>query len=198
MSRKLPAKFYDRDTKIVAKELLGQRLVRIINGKRLAGIIVETEAYLGVKDPAAHTFGGRRTPRNEVMYGHGGFAYIYFIYGLHFCLNAVTRVAGRPEAVLIRALEVTEGFDEIRKWRKVKHPKLLANGPAKLCDAFKISRDLNGASLQEDPLFIESTKMILFSRQVAKVPRIGVDYAGKAALWPLRFYIKGNLFISKK
>jgi DNA-3-methyladenine glycosylase len=198
VSVKLPQSFYDRHTSKVAKELLGKRLVRIYNGKRLSGIIVETEAYLGVKDAAAHTFGGRRTPRNEVMFGHGGHAYIYFIYGMHFCLNAVTRVAGRPEAVLIRALEISEGVDEIKKWRKVKKNQDLANGPGKLCTALKITRELNGEALWSKALFIEKTGPTISNEKIAKVPRVGVDYAGEAAKWPLRFYIKENKFISKK
>src|SRR4051812_32579356 len=109
---KLKPKFYQRDTKAVAKALLGKILVRKINGKRVSGRITEVEAYLGLKDKAAHSYGGRKTDRTQNMYQPGGHAYVYQIYGLHFCLNIVTRDENRPEAVLIRALEPIEGIEE--------------------------------------------------------------------------------------
>src|SRR6516162_4916002 len=115
----LPHSFYQRDTVTVARELLGKKLVRIYRGRRLSGIIVETEAYLGEHDRAAHTFGLRRTLRNEAMYKEGGHAYVYFVYGMHFCINAVTKKKNEPEAVLLRAIECVEGLDTIRKLRKV-------------------------------------------------------------------------------
>ncbi len=197
VKRRLPQEFYLRDTKRVARDLLGKRLVRIHNNTRLAGIIVETEAYLGVKDPAAHTYGGRITERNKVMWGEGGSAYVYFVYGMHFCLNAVTRWAGQPEAVLIRAVQFTEGLDLIKNFREISEEKQLGNGPAKLCQALNITRNLNGVSLVQSDLFIEDGDLIRNSQIICR-PRVGIDYAKEAKHWPLRFYIKNNEFISKK
>lgn len=198
MIQKLPPSFYNRSTKTVAKELLGKRLVRVTDqGVRLSGLIVEVEAYLGIKDKAAHTFGRRRTPRNEVMWGEGGIAYVYFIYGIHYCLNAVTRSHGQPEAVLIRALQCEEGLEVIRARRKVKNEIHYASGPGKLCQALGIDRSLNGISLQSDNLFIENTGLKIPTSRIVATSRIGVDYAGKAKDWPLRFYIKGNKAVSK-
>jgi DNA-3-methyladenine glycosylase len=196
MAKKLPLKFYRRDTKKVARDLLGKRLVRVYKGQRLSGIIVETEAYLGIKDPAAHTFGGRKTLRNEVMWGDGGHAYIYFIYGMHFCLNAVTRESGYPEAVLIRAIQCTEGLKQIKKFRKIELEKNLGNGPGKLCQALQINRELNGVPLDGSKLFIEETTLKVSPTHILATSRIGVDYAGKAKLWPLRFYLKNNIYVS--
>lgn len=194
----LPQSFYLRDTKTVARDLLGKRLVRILNKKRLSGIIVETEAYLGAKDPAAHSFRAHRSARNEVMYGEGGHAYVYFIYGMHFCVNAVTKKAGEPEAVLIRALECTEGLDKIRRFRSGRPQKEWADGPGKLCAALNISRELNGVSLVNSrEFFIEETGLKIPKKEIVASPRIGIDYAGHAAHWPLRFYIKKNPFVSK-
>jgi DNA-3-methyladenine glycosylase len=190
MGKKLPRRFYRRPTIQVARGLLGKRLVRVQNGRRLSGIIVETEAYLGVKDAAAHTFGGHRSPRNEAMYGDGGHAYVYFIYGMHFCLNTVTRRKNQPEAVLIRALEPCEGIELMRAFRKVKKDRDLANGPGKLCEALQIKRPLNGVDLTGDELFIEDAGIKVQRSQITAGPRIGVDYAGLAAKWPLRFLIK--------
>jgi DNA-3-methyladenine glycosylase len=190
MGKKLPRSFYQRPTIEVARELLGKRLVRVRNGRRLSGIIVETEAYLGVKDAAAHTYGGHRSPRNEAMYGDGGHAYVYFIYGMHFCLNSVTRRANQPVAVLIRALEPSEGIELMRVFRKVKKDRDLANGPGKLCQALQIKRSCNGVDLTGDELFIEDAGIDVKRSQITAGPRIGVDYAGAAAKWPLRFLIK--------
>jgi DNA-3-methyladenine glycosylase len=189
MGKKLPRRFYQRPTIRVARELLGKRLVRNCHGRRLSGIIVETEAYLGVKDAAAHSFGGRRSPRNEAMYGEGGHAYVYLIYGMHFCLNAVTRRADQPEAVLIRALAPCEGLELMRAFRKVKKDRDLANGPGKLCAALQIKRSCNGADLTGEELFIEDAGIKVKRSQISAGPRIGVDYAGAAAKWPLRFRI---------
>ena len=180
---KLPAKFYQRKTLAVAKELLGKTLVHIHKGKRLSGKIVEVEAYLGVKDKAAHTYGDRRTKRTEAMYKAGGHAYIYFIYGMYDCINAVTGKEGVPEAVLIRALEPADGVAN-------------CSGPGKLCRALNIKSKQSGVSLQSDELFIEDGPSVKKS-QIMKRPRVGVSYAEDHAQWPLRFYIKGNAYISK-
>ena len=193
---KLKPAFYRRDTVAVAKSLLGKRLVRVERGRRLAGRIVEVEAYLGAADAAAHTFGGRRTARNEAMYLPGGHAYVFFVYGMHDCFNVVTKGKDEPEAVLVRALEPVEGVAAMKRFRRTARERDLSNGPAKLCQALRISRALNGADLSGREIFIE-TDLEPASGEIGASPRIGVDYAGEAAAWPLRFFLKGNPFVSK-
>ena len=195
-ARRLPPAFYRRRTRRVARELLGQRLVRLYKGRRLAGRIVETEAYLGVKDAAAHTYKGLRTERNEAMWLPGGRSYVYFVYGMHHCLNVVTRGPGEPEAVLIRALEPVEGLAAMRRLRGARPDRELANGPGKLCAALAIDRGLNAEPLGGPRLFIERDRRVP-DREVARGPRVGVDYAGKAARWPLRYFVKGHPCVSK-
>lgn len=142
---KLPRRFYDRDTLLVARELLGKRLVRVLRGKRLSGIIVETEAYIGEEDKASHAARGR-TLRNQVMYGPPGHAYIYFVYGMHYCLNVVAEREGFAAAVLLRALVPQEGDEDMLR-RRSGRKDTLADGPAKLCQALAIDRRLNGMDL---------------------------------------------------
>jgi DNA-3-methyladenine glycosylase len=191
---------YDRDPVTVARRLLGQRLVRVLDGQRLAGIIVETEAYLGDEDRAAHTFGGRRTARNESMYLPGGHAYVYFTYGMHHCLNVVCGAADEGVAVLVRAVEPTEGvagmFARLSRARKATD---LCSGPAKLTQALAIDRDLDGVDLKSDPrLFIERVRLrALPGRQIDSTPRVGVDYAGPWAYKLLRFIIRRNPHVSR-
>ncbi len=199
---KLERSFYLRDTVTVARNLLGKLLVHEIGGKRISGMIVETEAYLGIKDRAAHTYGGRRTARNEAMYGLGGHAYIYFIYGMYYCINAVAGAEGVPEAVLIRALEPFEGQDFMAEARyKAAYSSLsrsqkknLTNGPGKLCMALSIDRSLNGEDLCGGILYIEDSA---FAPEICTSKRIGIDYAGEDKNLPLRFYIKDNPYVSK-
>lgn len=199
--RVLPLNFYKRDTTVVARELLGKQLVHKVGRKRMAGIIVETEAYTGIEDAAAHSFGGRRTPRNESMYLHGGHSYVYFIYGMYFCINAVTREKDCPEAVLIRALQPTEGLADMFELRQrrtsIKRVENLTNGPGKLTQALDIDREQDGLRLDSKTLFVEDIGFTPPANQIQIAKRIGVDYAGHAAEWPLRFYIKGNPFVSK-
>jgi DNA-3-methyladenine glycosylase len=193
----LPLEFYRRETKTVARELLGKTLVHRIRGKRVAGRIVETEAYLGVIDLAAHSYGGRRTERTSTMFMAGGHAYVYLIYGMHSCLNIVTREMGVPEAVLIRAIEPTEGLEEMRKRRPVARRDIdLTSGPGKLCAALGITRKQNALLLTDSELFIEDAPSLRRNRIVAS-PRVGIDYAEHAAEWPLRFSERGNPFVSK-
>lgn len=193
---KLKLSFYRRETKKVAHELLGKKLVRIYKGQRISGIITEVEAYLGVKDKAAHSYGDRRTPRTEIMYGEGGHAYIYFIYGMYNCFNVVTQTKEVPEAVLIRALEPLEGIELMKKFRQKENLKDLTTGPGKLAEAMHLTRELNGERLDSKVLFIEDAEIIP-GHHVVKKPRIGVDYAGTHALHPLRYYLKNNIYISK-
>lgn len=198
MARKLPLSFYRRDTEQVAKELLGKKLVRIYKGKRISGIIVETEAYVGSHDKACHGFGHRRTERTKALYLDGGFSYIYLIYGMYYLLNAVTGHTEEPTAVLIRAIEPTEGLDFMRTFRRYdnKNHLGLANGPGRLCEALNIDKKLNMLPLNEGELFIEDAPKIP-SKMIVATPRIGVDYAAEAASWPLRFLIRDNAFVSK-
>jgi DNA-3-methyladenine glycosylase len=194
---KLSLDFYKRDTKTVAKDLLGKLFVHKIDGKRIAGRIVETEAYLGVIDLAAHSYGGKRTERTSTMFMGGGHAYVYLIYGMYFCMNVVTREQGIPEAVLIRALEPVEGLIEMRKRRTSARKDVdLTSGPGKLCGALGITREQNALRLDGRELFIEDAPPVKRSQIVAS-PRIGIDYAEHAADWPLRFSIRGNPYVSK-
>lgn len=194
---KLPFSFYARPTKIVARDLLGKRLVRIYQGQRISGIITEVEAYLGVGDRAAHSYGDRRTARTEPMYLAGGHAYVYFIYGMYDCFNVVTAKAGQPQAVLIRALEPVEGLALMQKFRGKSALKDLTTGPGKLTQALAIHRSMSGWDLTSKDLFIENGPRAPASK-IIKTTRIGVDYAGDHAKWPLRFYLRDNIFISKK
>jgi DNA-3-methyladenine glycosylase len=186
--RILSPAFFQRDTELVARELLGKRLVRVWRGKRLSGVIVETEAYLGARDRAAHTFGGRRTERVRSMYLAGGHAYVYQIYGMHFCLNAVTKEEGEPQAVLIRALEPDAGMPAGTR----------TQGPGLLCAALRIDRRLDGQPLQGPTIFIEHAGRGPGKEEVGTSARIGVNYAGAAAEWPLRFFWRGNPWLSRK
>jgi DNA-3-methyladenine glycosylase len=182
--------FYRRDTLIVARELLGKRLVRGLDGTRLSGFITEVEAYIGQEDSACHASRGR-TPRNAVMYGPPSRAYIYLIYGLHHCLNVVTGTEGFPAAVLIRALEPEEGLELMRQHRPGRSDGELSDGPGKLCQALRIDRALNGADLSVvGPLYIAAGKPV-GEEQVVRAPRIGIDYAAeKDRNAPWRLYVK--------
>lgn len=196
----LPRRFYERDPVTVARALLGQCLVRVIDGQRLAGLIVETEAYLGAPDAAAHTFNGRRTPRNESMYLGGGHAYVYFTYGIHHCMNVVAGRVGDGVAVLLRALEPTEGLDTMRSRRpRARRETDLCSGPGRLCAALAIDRQLDGADLTAPgPLYIEQVRgRAMPASRIAVGPRVGVHYAGHWAHKPLRFWVRANPCVSR-
>lgn len=192
----IPLKFYRRDTTQVAQELLGKKLVHFKNGHLTSGIIVETEAYLGIKDPACHTFGGRKTKRVKSMYLPGGFAYVYFIYGMHYCFNVVTQTPEHPEAVLVRALYPIDGIEIMKKRRQNQLEKNLCSGPAKLCQAMAIDRSSDGLSLKGPELWIENKiPFEKIEKYILSASRIGVDYAGEAKHWPLRFTIDSKYLI---
>ncbi len=191
----LPEAFYARGALRVARDLLGCVLVRRLGGQILAGRIVETEAYVGPEDQACHARMGR-TRRNAVMFGPPGHAYVYFIYGVHDMLNIVCAPAGRPEAVLLRALEPIEGIARMQRLRGVERPTALANGPGKLCRAFAITRRHNGADLRGPALWVARGKLELGER-VARSARIGVEYAGKDAARAWRFYVVDNPHVSR-
>jgi DNA-3-methyladenine glycosylase len=194
---------YATDAATLARRLLGQRLVRIDrSGRRVSGVIVETEAYLGVHDRASHAFGGRRTPRNRVMYARPGTAYVYFTYGMHHCFNVVCGEIDEPAAVLIRALEPAEGLATMHRRRGStrKRPlrdRDLCSGPGKLCEALGIDLRLNGADLCEHPgMWIEPSGPV-DARRVRRRPRVGV--AGAGPRWArrcLRFVLADNPHVS--
>ena len=182
--QKLPRAFYDRDTIIVAKELLGKFLVHHSRGVKRVGKIVEVEAYLGPHDLAAHSAKGR-TKRTEIMFGPPGHAYVYLIYGMYHCMNVVTEREGHASAVLLRAIE------------PVKNIEGRTCGPGLLCRAMKIDRRLNAHDLLSENFYIAAPPKAE-SFTVVKRPRIGVDYAKHWAKRHLRFYIKGNPFVSRR
>ena len=182
-ARRLARTFYERDTITVAQELLGKCLVHVKEGREQIARIVEVEAYLGPHDLAAHSSKGR-TPRTEVMFGPPGYAYVYMVYGMHHCMNVVTGPDGCAAAVLLRAAEPVQNI--LRR----------TTGPGLVCAAFGIDRTYSGHDLLSDSLFIAAPAQTEgFS--VTRRPRIGVDYAGHWAKRLLRFYIKGNAFVSK-
>ena len=182
--RKLPRTFYDRDTVVVARELLGKLLVYRVAGEERIGRIVEVEAYVGVHDLASHSSKGL-TERTMVMFGPPGHAYVYLIYGVHHCVNVVTEQEGNGTAVLLRAVE------------PVKNVAGRTNGPGLLSRAMGITKRLDGHDLLSDDFFVaESCELSEF--RIVRRPRIGVDYAGKWAGRRLRFYIKDNPFISRR
>jgi len=205
MSRRHTRRFYQRDPVTLARALLGQRLVRVLDGgTRLAGRIVEVEAYLGEPDKAAHTYQGRKTERNRTMHGEAGHAYVYFTYGLHHCVNVVADRPGVPTACLLRALEPIDGLDAMRDRRsgKIERDRLketdLCSGPAKLAQALAIDRALDGEDLvSSDRLFIEAAPAV-DEADIAVAPRIGVQYAGEWADRPLRFFVKHNPHVSRR
>ena len=180
---KLPRSFYDRDTEEVARELLGKCLVRSSGGTTRIGRIVEVEAYIGPEDLACHSSKGM-TARNRTMFGPPGHAYVYMVYGMHFCLNAVTEADGHASAVLLRALEPVSN---------VESP---TNGPGRLCKAMGIDRRLDAHDLTSDDFYIASLDGT-GPFAIARKPRIGVDYAGRWAKRLLRFTIRGNPFVSR-
>lgn len=194
---KLLREFYARDTHIVARELLGKRLVRLFRGRRLSGIITEVEAYTGEDDRASHASPGP-TARNAPMYGPPGFTYVYLIYGVHHCLNLVTERDGFPAAILIRAIEPQEGLTIIEAHRGPQQPRYnLTRGPGRVCQALSIDRDLNNYDLcgENPPLWLEDAPA-LAGEHIANSPRIGVrgDRHAVEARW--RYFIRGNPWVS--
>jgi DNA-3-methyladenine glycosylase len=195
---KLPRQFYLRDTREVARDLLGKELVRESPDGTTSGIIVETEAYLGIDDRACHAFGGRTTGRTAIMYEEGGRAYIYLIYGMYWCLNLTTREQGVPEAVLIRALEPVAGVDLMRQRRKTagKRPADLADGPGKLCRALDIDGSLYGEDLGGSRLYVREGIAVPPDR-ISTSPRVNIASAGEAMHHEWRYCIKGNPCVSR-
>jgi DNA-3-methyladenine glycosylase len=197
--RPLPRSFYEPGAEAVAPRLLGHWLVRRTEQGLSGGVIVETEAYL-VNDPACHGY-KRETPRNRAMYGPPGHAYVYFIYGNHWCFNAVCRPKGVAEAVLVRAIEPAFGLESMRRRRPVRKPVDLTNGPAKFCAALDIDRAMDHVDLCDaaSPVFIGENgarpKLLTKLGPIVTTTRIGIT---QAADWPLRFYLDGSQFVSRR
>ena len=198
MPRKLARAFYLQDTVTVARALLGCVLWRRLDdGALLAARIMETEAYLGANDMASHARRGLRSERNASMYLEGGHAYVYFTYGMHWCMNVVTQERDLAEAVLLRGAEPVRGIEEMRARRtKAKKEWELMNGPGKICMAMDIDRRLDGESLRGDRLWLTERDVALDDDDIAVSPRIGIDNSGDAAAWPLRFFVRGNRNVS--
>lgn len=196
---KLPRDFYTRSNVVtVARDLLGKLLVvPTRNGARVSGKIVEVEAYRGPQDRAAHSYGGRRTKRTETMYGIGGTAYVFFVYGMYNQFNVVTNAADAPHAVLIRAIEPVEGIDVMRRRRPGKTDHSLTNGPGKLCIALDIDRKLDAADLLGNRVWLEDGERVPRSR-ILSGPRIGIDYAEEWIDKPWRFWLKDNPYVSRR
>ena len=195
---RLSRSFYARPTRQLARALLGCRLVRMIDGERLAGIIVETEAYIGERDLACHARFGR-TSRNAVMYGRPGLAYVYFTYGMHWMLNVVSEAAEYPAAALIRALEPAEGIERMSQQRGLREVRDLCRGPARLTQALRIDRALNGVDLcdRHSALWIEAGGQ-MSTRSILRGPRIGLFRTPEP--WkskPWRYWVKDSPFVSK-
>ncbi len=191
---KLEREFYMRSALTVARELIGKQLVHRSPEGVTKGVIVETEAYLGLRDAAAHSYPARRTKRTAIQYGPGGYAYIYFIYGMHTCMNIVTGWENVPEAVLIRALQPTAGVELMRHRRKQASVFQLCNGPGKLCQAMGITRGHYGLDLCGEELFLED--MGADAPPVCATKRINIDYAGEAAGYPWRFVWRDSPYVS--
>jgi len=187
----LKEEFYSADVVEVAKRLLGKMLIREYSGKTLGGKIVETEAYRGADDPASHAYRGK-TRRNYAMWMKPGTAYVYQIYGVHYCLNVVAEPEGKPAAVLIRALEPILGLEEMMKNRGEKDPKLVTSGPARLTQALRITRELNGWDMTRGEVLYIASYEDVASGDIVSTPRIGVKDRR-----PWRFYIRGNPYVSK-
>lgn len=200
---KLKRDFYLRDTLVVAQDLLGKLLVHETQDWKIAARIVETEAYIGPEDKGSHSYGGRRTKRNEVMYQIGGISYVYLIYGMYFCFNAVTEPKDKPSAVLVRAVEPMfgEGYmSQLRYGQEYTSLSLsqklgLCNGPGKLCISMGIGKAENALDLCGSKLYICDTPNESFS--IKSSPRINIDYAEEYTHKPWRFYIEGNKYVSK-
>ena len=197
---KLTRAFYHRNTLLVARALLGKYLVhRLPSGDVLRGKIVETEAYAGLSDPGSHTYQDRRTERNQIWYGEGGFAYVYQIYGLYFCLGIITEPPSIPGAVLIRALEPTDGMDRLLKERGNKEKlERSCSGPSKLCIAMQIDARCNGLDLCGETLFLEEADQQVSIEEIAFSPRVNIDYAGAGALSFWRYALRSSKAISKR
>lgn len=188
----LPVSFFDRPADVVARELLGARVVSRIGGVLTSARIVETEAYLGYRDPASHGYLHRRTDHNAALFGPPGSWYVYLSYGIHWCANLVCEAEGTASAVLLRALEPVAGVERMRERRSRVDDRELCSGPGKLCQALGITRDLDGRMMPGAEVVVLPPVVALPFR-VVTTPRIGIT---KAADWPLRFVVEGSQHVS--
>jgi len=193
-----PEYYLNEDVVGLAKDLLGKVLYTKIGDEITAGIIVETEAYFGIKDKASHAYGGRRTNRTETMYGAGGIAYVYLCYGMHHLFNVVTSVENDPHAVLIRGIEPLVGVEIIEERRNMPHTKgAISAGPGSAAKALGIDKTFNAKNLSGDDIWIEDHGVKYNEEDIAATPRVGIAYAKEHALLPWRFFVKGNKYVSK-
>lgn len=195
---KLNEDFYQRTNVVkIARELLGKVLFTNIDGVITGGIIVETEAY-SWKERGCHAYGQRKTTRNAIMFGEGGFSYVYLCYGIHYLFNVVTNQPDTPEAVLVRALEPVAGIEEMKSRRgRLQNDFHLTSGPGKLTKALGIDRTFNGKSLLDNEIWIDDPGTKVAIKSIAVSERIGIDYAGEDARLPWRFSLKENRFVSR-
>lgn len=192
----LEREFYQRDANETAQDLLGKLLVHKTAEGITGGVIVEVESYIGPDDKGSHAYLNKRTERTEIQYGPGGFAYVYSIYGMHYCFNVVTNRTEKPEVVLIRALEPIMGIELMQKRRKTENIRNLCNGPGKLCQAMTITKEQYGYDLCSSELYIESY-LNEQEIQIMRSPRINIDYAEECKDYLWRYFIKDNPYVSK-
>lgn len=195
--KKLERPFYEGETLEVAKELLGKYMVHETKDGRTVGKIVEVEAYIGPEDPACHAYQGKCTSRTQIMFGQGGHAYVYLIYGVYYCMNIVTNQESFPEAILIRGLEPIDGLALMKQRRKTEKLLQLCSGPGKLCAAMGITKLQNGLDLEGEELYLLEGERIS-PESISSTPRINIDYAGEGKNYPWRFIIKDSPFVSKR
>ena len=200
MYKKLDLDFYLRDDVIrISKELLGKFLFSKSDGIITGGMIVETEAYKGIKDKASHAFNNKITSKNKAMYNNGGVSYVYLCYGLHYLFNIVTNKQTIPDAILIRAIEPTKGIKQIISRRKISSNEYnLTNGPGKLSQALNITKIDNGKCLVNSKIWLEDRKIKIKDSMIHKTERIGIDFSEEYANKKWRFYIKNNPWVSVK
>ena len=196
---KLPADYYlNQDVVSLAKDLLGKVLYTDVDNQITAGVIVETEAYFGVKDKASHAYGGRRTNRTETMYAKGGIAYVYLCYGMHNLFNVVSSIKDEPHAVLIRAVEPIIGLNIIEERRNMSVSKAaISSGPGSAAKSLGIDRSFNAKDLNGTEVWIEDHSIIYQDNEIVAAPRVGIAYAQEHALLPWRFFVKNNKYVSK-
>ncbi|MDD4600052.1 MAG: DNA-3-methyladenine glycosylase [Negativicutes bacterium] len=192
---KLPLSYYQQNSLTLAKDLLGKYLVHVSDEGKTVGKIVETEAYRGPLDAAAHSYSGKPTERTKIMFGLGGYVYIYLIYGMHYCMNIVAGAAGFPEVVLLRALEPLDGIPLMKQRRKTDKLLNLCSGPGKLCAAMGITKKQYGISLCSPELHLLDGEKVA-EDMIARTPRINIGYSGEAVDYPWRYIIKESKFIS--
>lgn len=192
----LPREFYLRDANTAAPELLGKLLVHRSPEGTTSGIIVEVESYVGPEDQGAHSYQNRRTPRTEVQFGPGGYAYIYAIYGMYVCFNVVVNQRERPEVVLVRALEPVDGIELMKQRRNTECRIDLCNGPGKLCRSMGITKAQYGYDLCGSELYLEPLREVE-QGEIMVSPRINIDYAGACADYLWRYFLKNSPYVSK-